>query len=72
MKILCSQCHNSAFANPHRQGLVLYCQHLKKFLPAYHKINNCNAVIYEDKERFLSGEWDAPSFNPYTKKDKRK
>ena len=65
-KIYCSQCHKSAFAETGHVGFKvkrLYCWHHRKFIPLDAKIGACPYVIYENRELYLKGVWNAPCYN---------
>ena len=65
-KIYCSQCHRSAFCDVsgvNKKYRKLWCSHKKKFIPLYAEIQGCPNVLYENKERYLSGYWKPAAYN---------
>ena len=65
-KIYCSQCHKSAFCDIQGSGRKyrkLWCWHLKKFIPTHQEIGDCTAVVYENKDLYLSGAWKPATYS---------
>ena len=73
-KIYCSQCHNSSFTHAvaanrevRSRELCLYCSKLRMYINKNRLIGDCRKVVYENREKYLSGKWEANNSSIYYK-----